>query len=141
MIVNRDERRGRAISFAGVADAYERARPGYPDDAVRWLTGEAPLDVVDLGAGTGKLTRALVAMGHRVTAVEPLPEMLAHLRAAVPEATVVMGGAEAMPLPACECRRDHGRAGVPLVRPRPGTPRDRAGAAPGWTHRARLEHA
>ena len=100
MIVNRDERRGRAISFAGVADAYERARPGYPDDAVRWLTGEAPLDVVDLGAGTGKLTRALVAMGHRVTAVEPLPEMLAHVRAAAPEATVVMGGAEAMPLPA-----------------------------------------
>jgi SAM-dependent methyltransferase len=100
MIVNRDERRGRATSFAAVADAYERSRPGYPAEAVRWLTGEAPLDVVDLGAGTGKLTRALVAMGHRVTAVEPLPEMLAHVHAAAPEATVVMGGAESMPLPA-----------------------------------------
>ena len=75
-----------------VADAYERSRPGYPAEAVRWLTGEAPLDVVDLGAGTGKLTRALVAMGHRVTAVEPLPEMLAHVHATAPEATVVMGG-------------------------------------------------
>jgi SAM-dependent methyltransferase len=100
MIVNRDERRGRATSFAAVADAYERSRPGYPVEAVRWLTGEAPLDVVDLGAGTGKLTRTLVAMGHRVTAVEPLPEMLAHVSAAAPEATVFVGGAEAMPLPA-----------------------------------------
>ena len=99
MIVNRDERRGRATSFVDVADAYERARPGYPDDAVRWLVGTDPLDVVDLGAGTGKLTRSLVALGHRVTAVEPLPEMLAHLRDAVPEVTAVEGGAEAIPLP------------------------------------------
>ena len=105
VIVHRDERRGRAISFAGVADAYERARPGYPADAVRWFTGEAPLDVVDLGAGTGKLTRALIAMGHRGTAVEPLPEMLAHVHATAPGATIVIGGAEAMPLPAEGCRR------------------------------------
>jgi len=100
MIVNRDEKRGRATSFAGVADAYERSRPGYPEDAVRWLVGVEPLDIVDLGAGTGKLTRSLVALGHRVTAVEPLPEMIAHLRAAVPEATAVEGGAEAIPLTA-----------------------------------------
>ena len=100
MSVDRDERRGRATSFAAVADAYERARPGYPDEAVRWLTGETPCDVVDLGAGTGKLTRSLVALGHRVTAVEPLPEMLAQLRVAVPEATAVEGGAEAIPLAA-----------------------------------------
>jgi SAM-dependent methyltransferase len=98
MIVNRDERRGRASSFADVADAYERARPGYPDEAVRWLTGDEPRDVVDLGAGTGKLTRSLVAAGHRVTAVEPLPEMLAHLRAAAPAATALEGSAEAIPL-------------------------------------------
>lgn len=100
MIVNRDERRGRATSFAAVADAYERSRPGYPDDAVRWLVGEEPCDVVDLGAGTGKLTRSLVALGHRVIAVEPLPEMIAHLRAAVPAAAAVEGGAEAIPLAA-----------------------------------------
>ena len=79
---------------------YERSRPGYPEDAVRWLAGEKPCDVVDLGAGTGKLTRTLVELGHRVTAVEPLPEMLDQLRAAVPEATAVRGGAEAIPLPA-----------------------------------------
>ena len=100
MIVDRDERRGRAASFASVADAYERSRPGYPDDAVRWLLGRERRDVVDLGAGTGKLTRSLVALGHRVVAVEPLPEMIAHLRAAVPGATAVEGGAEAIPLEA-----------------------------------------
>jgi SAM-dependent methyltransferase len=98
VIVNRDERRGRATSFAEVADAYERARPGYPEEAVRWLVGEEPSDVVDLGAGTGKLTRTLVALGHRVTAVEPLGAMLAHLRHAVPEAKEVVGDAEAIPL-------------------------------------------
>ncbi len=98
MIVNRDERRGRATSFAAVADAYERARPGYPAEAVAWLADETPGDVVDLGAGTGKLTRSLVAAGHRVTAVEPLPEMLAHVRSAVPAAVAVDGGAEAIPL-------------------------------------------
>ncbi len=100
MIVDRDEHRGRATSFAAVADAYERSRPGYPEDAVRWLVGEEPRDVVDLGAGTGKLTRSLVALGHRVIAVEPLPEMIAHLRAAVPGVTVLEGGAEAIPLAA-----------------------------------------
>jgi SAM-dependent methyltransferase len=100
VIVNRDERRGPATSFAVVAAEYERARPGYPDKAVRWLTGDAPADVVDLGAGTGKLTRALVALGHRVTAVEPLPEMLDLLRLAVPQATALTGSAERIPLPA-----------------------------------------
>ena len=95
-----NERRVRAASFGGVADAYERARPGYPEDAVRWLAGDEPCDVVDLGAGTGKLTRRLVDQGHRVTAVEPLSEMLDQLRNAVPEATAVAGGAEAIPLEA-----------------------------------------
>jgi len=99
VIVHRDERRGRATSFAEVADAYERGRPGYPGEAVAWLVGEPPRDVVDLGAGTGKLTRSLVAAGHRVTAVEPLPEMLERLRAAAPEAAAVPGTAEAIPLP------------------------------------------
>jgi len=99
VIVHRDERRGRVSSFAEVADEYERARPGYPEDAVRWLTGAAPADVIDLGAGTGKLTRSLTALGHRVTAVELLPEMLARLQAVVPDVTAVEGAAEAMPLP------------------------------------------
>ena len=98
MAMDREERERRAGSFGSVAEVYERARPGYPEDAVRWLAGSEPCDVVDLGAGTGKLTRSLVALGHRVTAVEPLPEMLAQLRSAVPGATAVTGTAESMPL-------------------------------------------
>jgi SAM-dependent methyltransferase len=54
---------------------------------------------VDVGAGTGKLTRQLVAAGHDVVAVEPLPEMLSQLRIAVPEARALEGSAEAIPLP------------------------------------------
>jgi SAM-dependent methyltransferase len=65
---------------------------------VRWLAGEEPQDVVDLGAGTGKLTRALVALGHRVTAVEPLEEMRRELETAIPGARALTGSAEAMPL-------------------------------------------
>ena len=85
MIVNRDPKaRGPFTAFAEVAGAYERGRPTYPEEAVRWLAGDEPGDVVDLGAGTGKLTRALVALGHRVTAVEPLAEMRAQLESAVP---------------------------------------------------------
>lgn len=100
MIVNRDPRvRGPHTAFAEVADAYERGRPGYPDEAVRWLVGDEPRDVVDLGAGTGKLTRSLVALGHRVTAVEPLDEMRAQLEAAVSGARAVSGSAEEIPLP------------------------------------------
>jgi len=100
VIVNRDPlERGPYTVFADVADAYERARPGYPDEAVRWLVGDEPRDVVDLGAGTGKLTRALVAHGHRVTAIEPLPEMLEHLSENAPGAFGMLGSAEVVPLP------------------------------------------
>jgi SAM-dependent methyltransferase len=82
-----------------VADSYERGRPTYPEEAVRWLTGDEPRDVVDLGAGTGKLTRVLVALGHRVTAIEPLPEMLELLPHAAPGASAILGNAEVIPLP------------------------------------------
>jgi SAM-dependent methyltransferase len=100
VIVNRDPHvRGPHTAFAEVAGAYERGRPGYPEDAVRWLVGEEPADVVDLGAGTGKLTRALVALGHRVTAIEPLPEMLEHLPETAPGAFAILGNAEVIPLP------------------------------------------
>ena len=94
-----EEFAARARSFGTVADVYERARPGYPDDAVQWLAGDRSCDVVDVGAGTGKLTRSLVAQGHRVTAVEPSAEMLAQLRAAVPGAIPLEGTGEAIPLP------------------------------------------
>ena len=100
MIVNRDpDARGPYTAFAEVAGAYERGRPGYPEEAVRWLAGDEPRDVVDLGAGTGKLTRALLALGHRVTAIEPLPEMLELLPATAPGAFAVLGNAEVIPLP------------------------------------------
>ena len=100
MIVNRDHTvRGPYTAFAEVAGAYERGRPGYPDEAVRWLVGLDPRDVVNLGAGTGKLTRALVGLGHRVTAVEPLDEMRAELELALPDVHAVAGRAESMPLP------------------------------------------
>jgi SAM-dependent methyltransferase len=95
--VERDTRAARAASFGSVADVYERARPGYPDAAVHWLVGERAADVVDLGAGTGKLTRQLAAAGHRVVAVDPSAEMLAELRRAVPGVTAHVAPAEEIP--------------------------------------------
>jgi SAM-dependent methyltransferase len=100
VIVNRDPKvRGPYTAFADVAGSYERARPSYPEDAVRWLAGEEPVDVVDVGAGTGKLTRVLVALGHRVTAIEPLPEMLELIPQTAPGAFATLGNAEVIPLP------------------------------------------
>ena len=87
-----------ATGFARSADAYERGRPGYPDDAVDALVAALPgRDVIDLAAGTGKLTRALVARGCDVVAVEPVAEMRAQIG---PPARVVDGVAEATGLPA-----------------------------------------
>jgi SAM-dependent methyltransferase len=91
-----------ARAFAAVADQYERARPDYPAAAVEWLGGRLGLrrgrTVLDLAAGTGKLTRQLVATGADVVAVEPLDEMRAHLEAALPEARALAGRAEEIPL-------------------------------------------
>jgi SAM-dependent methyltransferase len=88
-----------ARSFDGVAETYQRARPSYPAAAVEWLLGPAPgRRVVDLAAGTGKLTEVLVAAGADVVCVEPLPNMRAQLSAALPEVAVLDGSAEALPL-------------------------------------------
>jgi SAM-dependent methyltransferase len=93
-----------AWGYRDAADAYERARPGYPAEAVAWLAQRLALGagatVVDLGAGTGKLTRQLLATGARVIAVEPVADMRRVLADAVPEAEVLAGTAEAIPLPA-----------------------------------------
>jgi SAM-dependent methyltransferase len=89
----------RAGSFGAVAGAYDAARPSYPVEAVAWLTGPPPLDVIDLGAGTGKLTELLVAAGHRVSAVDPSTDMLEQLRARLPGVLTAVGGAEDVPLP------------------------------------------
>lgn len=92
------ERVRRAASFGCVAQEYERGRPGYPRAAIEWLLGPRPLRVLDLGAGTGKLTAAAAAAGHAVTAVEPLAQMRQVLARQLPGALVLAGSAEALPL-------------------------------------------
>lgn len=91
----------RAGSFGGEADAYDEHRPDYPVDALRWglepVTGAAD-HVLDLGAGTGKLTGNLLDLGLRVSAVEPDPAMLARLRHGHPGAAAFEATAEDIPL-------------------------------------------
>lgn len=87
-------------SFGAAAAAYAEHRPDYAQAAVRWALEVAPGPrVLDLGAGTGKLTATLVALGAEVTAVEPDPAMLAELRRALPSVRALPGSAEAIPLP------------------------------------------
>src|SRR5687768_16190230 len=92
-----------ARGFQAGAAAYEAARPGYPEDAVAVLRDEVGVrrgtDVCDLAAGTGKLTRRLIELGARVTAIEPVDGMRAQAKVAVPKATHLEGTAEAIPLP------------------------------------------
>jgi len=88
----------RASSFGRVAGEYERGRPGYPREAIEWLLGADSLEVLDLGAGTGKLTAAVLDAGHRVVAVEPLAEMRAILTSRLPAARALEGTAEQLPL-------------------------------------------
>lgn len=91
-----------AKGFSSAADVYERARPGYAPEAVDWLRerlGIGPGRVVlDLAAGTGKLTRDLVPSGATLIAVEPLDEMREHLVRAVPGVDARGGTAEDLPL-------------------------------------------
>ncbi len=91
-----------ATGFDSAADAYERARPSYPPDAVAWLTEQLRLGpgrvLVDLAAGTGKLTRLLTSTGAATTAIEPVEGMRRVLAAALPAVPVVAGTAEALPL-------------------------------------------
>jgi SAM-dependent methyltransferase len=88
-----------ARSFGAAAEVYERARPPYPPEAVDWLLADAGRCVLDLGAGTGKLTRELVARGLDVTAVETSAGMRGQLALAVPGARALAGSAESIPLP------------------------------------------
>ena len=80
------------------ADDYERGRPGYPSEAVEIAGVAASATVLDLGAGTGKLTRVLVTAFDRVVAVEPADAMRAQLAALCPEADTLAGSAEEIPL-------------------------------------------
>lgn len=98
--MGQDERLLLSSSFGVAASAYAQHRPGYAQAAVRWAFEPAPgLRVLDLGAGTGKLTTALLALGVEVIAVEPDPAMLAELRRSLPHVRALQGSAEAIPLP------------------------------------------
>lgn len=94
------DRRRHAFGTTIAAAHYDAVRPGYPVEGVTWLLGEpdAPLRVLDLGAGTGKLTRALAGGGHHVIAVDPAGTMLEALRMSIPGAETRVGSAEAIPL-------------------------------------------
>jgi SAM-dependent methyltransferase len=97
------DRAARSRSFETVAAEYEQHRPDYPEEALRWASEQIGLAdgarVLDLGAGTGKLTRGLVALGFEVVAVEPGAPMLVELRRAVPGAEALEAPAEEIPLP------------------------------------------
>lgn len=94
-----EESRVRSLSFGEEAAAYERGRPSYPPEAIDWLLQAGARDVLDLGAGTGKLTVRLVERGLDVIAVDPIPEMLEVLRRSLPDTPALLGSAEEIPLP------------------------------------------
>lgn len=93
-----------ARGFAAAADAYERGRPDYPADAVEVIVRELDLrpgrELLELGAGTGKLTRLLVPSGARIRAIEPVASMRAQLVVRAQGVEVIDATAEAIPLPA-----------------------------------------
>lgn len=99
-----DEWARRGSSFGSVAAAYAEHRPGYPVAAVRWCVAPVGRDigslrVLDLGAGTGKLTALLAELGAEVTAVEPDPAMREELARVLSSVRALAGSAEQIPLP------------------------------------------
>lgn len=86
-------------SFAWGADRYDRLRPEHPGESVAFCVPRPRADVVDIGAGTGKLTQALVEAGHRVVAVEPSVDMRTTLTRRLPGVPVHDASAEATGLP------------------------------------------
>src|SRR6218665_193187 len=92
-----------ATSFGAEAGHYEAGRPEYPFEAVAWMLEPMPAGsrrIVDVGAGTGKLTRVLAAAPDaEIVAVDPDASMLAALRKAVPGVPTFSGTAESLPLP------------------------------------------
>ena len=91
----------RALGFGSVAEEYERYRPGYPDaliDEVLAYAGRPVATALEIGAGTGKATRAFAARGVAVTATEPDSAMLAELRKQVPGVATVRASFEELPV-------------------------------------------
>ena len=93
-----DDRSAHAGSFGRVAHLYERGRPPYPGAALDWILPAGRPRVLDLGAGTGKLTRQIAARGLDVTAVDPSEGMLDQLRTVLPGVPARTGTAEQIPL-------------------------------------------
>jgi SAM-dependent methyltransferase len=96
--VSAEDRSRRATSFGAIAEDYDRFRPGPPSPAVEWVLPQPCEEAVEIGAGTGALTRQLVRHVRHVTAVEPDPRMAAVLAARVPGVTVLSGRAEELPV-------------------------------------------
>jgi ubiquinone/menaquinone biosynthesis C-methylase UbiE len=88
-----------AHSFGSVANDYERSRPGYPDEAIGWISC-APAAILDVAAGTGKLTTQLRDLGNEVIGLDPSIEMLSQLRRQRPDIGVTVAQAEALPFEA-----------------------------------------
>ncbi|HEX8345214.1 MAG TPA: class I SAM-dependent methyltransferase [Actinoplanes sp.] len=88
-----------ATSFGAAADVYERGRPPYPAAALDLLLPAGARRVLDLGAGTGKLTRLLHARGLDVTAIDPSDGMRRELTRVLPDVPALAGTAESIPLP------------------------------------------
>jgi SAM-dependent methyltransferase len=98
--VERDERLLYSSSFGTAATAYAEHRPDYAPAAVSWALELAPgPQVLDLGAGTGKLTATLIALDTEVIAIEPDAAMLSELRRVLPTVRALPGSAEDLPLP------------------------------------------
>ncbi|MEV4347936.1 class I SAM-dependent methyltransferase [Actinoplanes sp. NPDC049596] len=93
------DRAAHAQSFGPAAEIYERGRPSYPAVALDWLLPPGKPRVVDLGAGTGKLTRQVLERGLSVAAVDPSEGMLEQLRKSVPGVPALQGSGERIPLP------------------------------------------
>lgn len=101
--INPESAARRASSFGDQAEAYARERPDYPDAAVLWALEPVAVHgaprVLDLGAGTGKLTEVLLRHVTDVVAVEPDPAMLRQLRGRLRGVEALPGSAERIPLP------------------------------------------
>ncbi|MEK8109065.1 hypothetical protein NKG94_38370 [Micromonospora sp. M12] len=115
-----------ALSFGAAASDYDRFRPRYPEAAVRWaLDGLSNARVVDLAAGTGILSRAVLALGHEVVPVEPDPGMRAQLADSTPGTTAWRAAPRTCRCPTrrrTRCwsgRRTTGSTGSPRTRDRP----------------------
>jgi ubiquinone/menaquinone biosynthesis C-methylase UbiE len=96
--ITQEQKSQRSTSFGAAADAYERFRPGPPVALIEWMLVRHPATVVDLGAGTGALTKDLVGRVERVIAVEPDGRMRELLRRNLPTVTALPGTGEAIPL-------------------------------------------